>query len=75
MKGYKESSEPKKIMNVNSRASSLSLMGGILPNHEEAKRSTKRNGIIRGYAVNTNQGIYRTYNEDRVSIILNISKP
>ena len=27
------------------------------------------------YAANTNQGIIRNYNEDRVSIILNINKP
>ena len=37
--------------------------------------STRRNGILRAYAANTNQGIIRDYNEDRVSIILNIMKP
>jgi protein phosphatase 2C family protein 2/3 len=31
--------------------------------------------VIRAYAANTNQGLVRTYNEDRVSIILNIMKP
>ena len=46
-----------------------------LPNEESTKYSSKRNGIICGYAANTNQGIIRTYNEDRVSIILNIVKP
>lgn len=46
-----------------------------LPNEESTKYSTKKNGIIAGYAANTNQGIIRTYNEDRVSIILNIVKP
>jgi serine/threonine protein phosphatase PrpC len=46
-----------------------------LPNEESTKFSTKKNGIIAGYAANTNQGIIRTYNEDRVSIILNIVKP
>ena len=30
--------------------------------------------MIKAYAVNTHQGISRKYNEDRVSIILNISK-
>lgn len=29
---------------------------------------------MKAYAVNTHQGISRKYNEDRVSIILNISK-
>jgi protein phosphatase 2C family protein 2/3 len=30
---------------------------------------------VRAYAANTNQGLVRNYNEDRVSIILNIVKP
>lgn len=47
----------------------------VIPNHEPTKCSYQRNGIVRGYAANTNQGLVRTYNEDRVSIILNIVKP
>jgi protein phosphatase 2C family protein 2/3 len=46
-----------------------------LPNYEPTKHSLNRNGIIKAYAANTNQGIVRDYNEDRVSIILNIVKP
>ena len=46
-----------------------------LPNHEPTKCSVKRNGVIKAYGANTNQGIVRNYNEDRVSIILNIMKP
>lgn len=46
-----------------------------LPNEESTKYSSKKNGIISGYAANTNQGLIRNYNEDRVSIILNIVKP
>lgn len=42
---------------------------------EAAKYSAKRNGIISAYGANTNQGIIRNYNEDRVAIILNIMKP
>jgi protein phosphatase 2C family protein 2/3 len=30
---------------------------------------------VKGYSANTNQGITRDYNEDRVSVILNILKP
>ena len=30
---------------------------------------------MKAYAANTNQGVVRQYNEDRVAIILNISKP
>ena len=47
----------------------------IIPNHESTKCSVKDNGIVKAYAANTNQGIVRDYNEDRVSIILNILKP
>lgn len=47
----------------------------ILPNFEATKCSVRKNGVITGYAANTNQGIIRDYNEDRVSIILNIMKP
>ena len=46
-----------------------------LPNHEPTKCSYKRNGIVKAYAANTNQGLVRNYNEDRVSIILNITNP
>ncbi|KAL4480277.1 hypothetical protein ABPG74_020793 [Tetrahymena malaccensis] len=42
---------------------------------EPSKFSQKRNGIISAYAANTNQGLVRKYNEDRVSIILNIVRP
>lgn len=31
--------------------------------------------MITAYGANTNQGIVRNYNEDRVAIILNIMKP
>ena len=31
--------------------------------------------MVRGYAANTHQGLIRNYNEDRVSIILNIMQP
>ena len=43
--------------------------------YEPAKFASKRNGVVSSYAANTHQGIIRNYNEDRVSIILNIIKP
>lgn len=46
-----------------------------LPPFEPTKCSTKSNGVIKAYGVNTHQGIVRNYNEDRVAIILNIAKP
>jgi serine/threonine protein phosphatase PrpC len=42
---------------------------------DRSKWSTRKNGIVKAYAANTNKGIIRNYNEDRVSIILNILKP
>ena len=44
-------------------------------NFERPKTSLKPIGNIRAYAANTYQGIIRNYNEDRVSITLNIPKP
>ena len=46
-----------------------------MPNFEPAKHSVKPSSLVTAYAANTNQGIIRNYNEDRVSIILNINKP
>lgn len=43
-----------------------------LPNFENTKCSIKENGVIKAYGANTNQGLIREYNEDRVSIVLNI---
>ena len=47
----------------------------IIPNDEPTKTSNKRTGIIRAYAANTNQGLVRNYNEDRVAIITNLLPP
>ena len=59
-----------------------------LKNFEEAKFASKSHGLIISYAANTHQGIQRyttilsslttlsrNYNEDRVSIILNMTRP
>lgn len=45
------------------------------PNLEEPRVMDKRNGFVGGYSANTFQGLVRNYNEDRVSIILNITRP
>jgi Serine/threonine protein phosphatase len=47
----------------------------ILPNYEPTRHSEKSHGIVKGFAVCTNQGLVRNYNEDRVAIVLNILKP
>ena len=46
-----------------------------LKDFEPAKFASKTHGLITSYAANTHQGIQRNYNEDRVSIILNMTKP
>ena len=40
-----------------------------------ARHSSKRIGLVEAYSVLTHEGIVRNYNEDRVSIVLNVSKP
>jgi serine/threonine protein phosphatase PrpC len=47
----------------------------IIPKLDPVKFVEKENGIIKGYAVNTFHGMAKDYNEDRVSIIMNITKP
>lgn len=46
-----------------------------LPHFDPTKCSSRKNGIVKAYAANTNQGLIRNYNEDRVAIILNIMRP
>ena len=45
----------------------------VIPNNEQTKTSSRKNGIVKAYAANTNKGLVRGYNEDRVAIILNIN--
>lgn len=42
---------------------------------EPSKCSNRKNGVVEAYAANSDQGLVREYNEDRVSIILNIAQP
>ncbi|MCQ2821190.1 MAG: protein phosphatase 2C domain-containing protein, partial [archaeon] len=69
------------IISINSLFNNQEIPIGIqnlyeeFPGYEKAKYSTKDIGNIKGYGANTYQGIVRNYNEDRVSIILNIAKP
>jgi len=43
--------------------------------YESARHSQKSLSLVKAFAANTHQGTVRKYNEDRVSIILNIVKP
>ena len=57
------------------RTGTIEHIKQLMPDYQSAKFSAKRNGIVAAYGANTNQGIVRNYNEDRVAIILNIMKP
>ena len=53
----------------------IDLMNIRMKNFIPGKISTKSFGLINSYAANTNQGIDRNYNDDRVKIIINMNKP
>jgi hypothetical protein len=47
----------------------------ILPNFQLSKTSTKAFGSVQSFSANTNCGLVRNYNEDRIAIILNAIDP
>ena len=53
----------------------LKMLSEPILKFNQGKISSKSFGSIISYATNTNQGIIRNYNEDRVSIIINMNKP
>ena len=53
----------------------LSMLDDLSVPLSPGKISAKSFGVIKSYAANTNQGIVRDYNEDRVSVIINMNKP
>ena len=53
----------------------LEILSIPFNNFDQSKTSTKTMGIIHAYGANTYQGLVRNYNEDRVSIIINMNKP
>lgn len=55
--------------------SDQNILYNPLKEFEEAKYASKSHGLITSYSANTHQGIQRNYNEDRVSIILNMTRP
>lgn len=61
--------------NYMTRLSKISNGKTPLPNYEPTRFSDKSYGVIRAFAVCTNQGLVRNYNEDRVAIVLNILRP
>ena len=53
----------------------IDILRAFYTKYEQSKTSKKKMGIIKTYGVNTYQGTVRNYNEDRVSIIINMNKP
>lgn len=53
----------------------LDILSINFTNFEPSKTSSKTMGVIKAYGANTYQGLVRNYNEDRVSIIINMAKP
>ena len=53
----------------------LKMLYEPISKFNQGKISSKSFGIITSYSANTNQGIVRNYNEDRVSIIINMNRP
>ena len=53
----------------------LEIMQIPFNNFDKAKTSSKIMGNIKAYGANTYQGLVRNYNEDRVSIIINMTRP
>lgn len=78
---YNSTKQESNTINVMSLLSSqhipltLNTLKQSFAGYETSKFSSKSIGNIKAYAANTHQGTVRNYNEDRVSIILNIVKP
>ena len=53
----------------------LEILRLFFNSFDPSKTSRKNMGVVKSYGVNTYQGIVRNYNEDRVSIIINMNKP
>ncbi|MCQ2819674.1 MAG: protein phosphatase 2C domain-containing protein [archaeon] len=54
---------------------SLDVLDFNVINYEPSKFSSKIMGVVKAYGANTHQGTIRNYNEDRVSIIINMNRP
>ena len=53
----------------------IDIMNIKMLNFIPGKISSKSFGLINSYAANTNQGIDRNYNDDRVKIMINMNRP
>ena len=65
----------KYIFNIGYGNSLEKLLNETYALYQDAKHSSNSFGVISAYGVNTYRGIFRNYNEDRVSIIVNAKNP
>ena len=71
-KMFRNSPEVKPNFKVNSNI--LPLLTSF-PKYKKASCSSSSNGSFKSYGVNSYRGLVKKYNEDRMSIILNIARP
>lgn len=61
--------------NYDNESNILSVLQATYPKYKDPLHSSFAKGEIMGFGVNSYKGLIRKYNEDRVTILLNISKP
>ena len=71
-KMFRNSPEVKPNFKVNSNI--LPLLTSF-PKYKKASCSSSSNGSVKSYGVNSYRCLVKKYNEDRMSIILNIARP
>ena len=76
-KGTKQSDGPITLIDNNIKSSilSLNLLTKIYTDYEEPKCSQKPIGPLKSFSHNTYQGLFKDYNEDRVSVNSLVKKP
>lgn len=66
---------PQDLFKQNYKNISLNILKEHFDFYSNAKFSLCNNGIFSSYGVNTTQGLFKKYNEDRIGIAINIPKP
>ena len=82
MKEYNKKSTTEKLIDIfeyigedSKRPIDIEIMNIKMHNFIPGRISSKSFGLINSYAANTNQGIDRNYNDDRVKIMINMNRP
>ena len=82
IKEYNRKSRTEKLIDIfeyigedSKRPIDIEIMNVKMHNFIPGRISSKSFGLINSYAANTNQGIDRNYNDDRVKIMINMNRP